>query len=397
MVDRGMSRASRGYLVLEDGSYFSGTLFGGLRSYRALSRSVTLETLGEVVFNTAMCGYEEVLSDPSYHGQIVVMTTSHVGNYGITLQDQESSKVHVAGMAVMELAETPSNWRARKSLDEYLRQHKVAGLFGIDTSAVTKHLRSTGTMRGAIVAVGGRTGFHPGRTIEKIRRHPVMEGLALAQDVSVAKPRLWRRGRLAAWPNLGERRPRIAVLDFGIKWSILRNLSSMGFAPVVVPWRSRAGEILAINPKGIVLSNGPGDPAALIDVIGEIRSILKSKRRAPILGICLGHQLLGLASGGRTYKMKFGHHGVNHPVQDTASRRVWISSHNHGFAVDPDTLASDVRVTFTSLNDGAVEGIESEERRFFSVQFHPESAPGPWEARGIFQRFREMALPYAPS
>lgn len=386
----------KGYLVLEDGSVYPGFLFGdaGLK-----------QSVGEVVFNTAMAGYEEVLTDPSYCGQIVLMTYPHQGNYGITLQDAESDKVHVSGFVVRELCEQPSSWRSRLSLSEYLKKRKVLGIWGVDSRALTLKLRSLGVLRGMIVAAG--RGQAPlDAFIQAVRNHPSMEGLALAGHVSVAQQALWQqnasgngRHKTKEFDHKTEIKPkeRIAVWDFGVKASILRHLSAFGRELMLFPYRATAQEILAIHPAAIVLSNGPGDPAALTDVIGQIRFLLSHGERPWLFGICLGHQLLGLACGVKTYKMKFGHHGVNHPVKDLASGRVWISSHNHGFAVDGETLPADVKATHISLNDGTLEGIFSEERRFMAVQFHPESAPGPWEAQGVFKSFYDRLEQGAPS
>ncbi|MBI2069936.1 MAG: glutamine-hydrolyzing carbamoyl-phosphate synthase small subunit [Elusimicrobia bacterium] len=372
-----------GLLVLEDAGVFQGTLFGAPGAGVAA---------GEVVFNTAMCGYEEVLTDPSYRGQIVVMTSPHQGNYGITLEDAESSRPHLAGFVVGELSEFPSNWRAKISLNDYLKQNKIAGLSGVDTRALTLTIRSSGALRGAIIRAP-KTGLSRAieRAVAAIKAHPAMEGLGLAQEVSVGQASLWNDNALKPFDGHASGRPRAAVWDFGVKWSILRSLEARGFDALVFPYQSTAREILDAKPQGIVLSNGPGDPAALGHAIGEIRRIIDEPRHPPVLGICLGHQLLGLACGGRTYKMKFGHHGVNHPVRDASTGRVWISSHNHGFTVDSQSLPNDVKVTHLSLNDRTVEGLACEDRGFISVQFHPESAPGPWEARGVFGQFKQMA------
>ena len=390
----------KGFLILEDGSCFEGLLFGD---------TTKSESFGEAVFNTAMAGYEEVLTDPSYRGQIVVMTYPHQGNYGITTEDGESGAIHVAGFVVRELTLEPSSWRAKLSLSQALGKAGITGISGVDTRQITLALRRQGAMRGAIFkAVPSLTGKKLERWIAsmvaKVRASATMEGLALADKVSVKSATPFSNSQLttrisasgapgAESSAIGhDSRLRVAVWDFGVKQSILRNLENLGYAVTLFPYQSKADEILSTNPQGIVLSNGPGDPAVLGHAIGEIKALIHKNKKPPILGICLGHQLLGIACGGKTYKMRFGHHGVNHPVKNIQSSRVWISSHNHGFAVAPESLPSGVEPTYTSLNDQTLEGMASRELGFFSVQFHPEAAPGPTEAAGIFKQFaQEMA------
>ncbi|MBI4369987.1 MAG: glutamine-hydrolyzing carbamoyl-phosphate synthase small subunit, partial [Elusimicrobia bacterium] len=393
-----------GVLVLEDGTIYPGYLFGYLGDQQKNLKKFWLGW-GELVFNTAMTGYEEILTDPSYMGQMVVMTTPHVGTYGITLKDQESSKAHLSGFVIRELTEEPSNWRSRLSLNEYLRRQKISGIAGIDTRALTLRLRDKGALRAAIIeksevqipprAATRGPKSEAGKIVEELKKQPLMEGRGLAGRVSVSEPSVWTQKRLMPRFTIPGARPLVAVWDFGAKWNILRELENGGARTVVYPWNATVKDLLTHEPRGIILSNGPGDPSALHSVIDEIRRLLDVPKRPPILGICLGHQLLALACGARTYKMKFGHHGVNHPVKELSSGRTLISSHNHGFAVEPNTIPTDAQVTYISLNDQTIEGFESVSRGLAAAQFHPESSPGPWEAKGLFSHFQQLMKTYA--
>lgn len=352
-------------LVLEDGRCFRGRSFGAPG-----------ERFGEVVFNTGMTGYQEVLSDPSYKGQIVAMTYPLIGNYGVNDHDGESRSLWLEGFVIGELSRTTSNWRATGSLDEYMRDHGVPGIQGVDTRALTRHIREAGAMR----AVVSTEDDDPRSLTERARASPTLEGRDLAKDVTSAESyELNPRGF-----------PRVAVLDFGVKQSILRQLEERGCSLVVLPAGSGVDEILRHSPDGVFLSNGPGDPAPLAYAVETIRRIMELKT-VPIFGICLGHQLMGLALGGATYKLKFGHHGSNHPVKDLATGRIHITAQNHGFCVDETTLdGTSVEKTHVNLYDGTLEGIAHRSLPFFSVQFHPEAGPGPHDGRYLFGRFMDM-------
>jgi carbamoyl-phosphate synthase small subunit len=362
-------------LALEDGSVFAGRGLGA-----------TGETFGEAVFNTGMAGYQEVLTDPSYARQIVVMASPHQGNYGANAEDPESHRVQVAGFAVREAARRASSWRASRTMADDLLQAGVVGIEGIDTRAITLRIRERGAMRCGITTEDTDVASFLGR----VRAADGMAGADLAHGVSTERP--YEAAGLVgpASPGLG-RIFRVAAYDFGLKRSILRLLAAVGCETTVVPAATPAEEILTAGFDGVFLSNGPGDPAATSYGIGAARSLLG---RRPVFGICLGHQLLALALGGRTYKMTFGHRGVNQPVKDLRSGRVEITSHNHGFAVDRDALAGTsfgrVALSHVNLNDGTVEGLRCLDVPAFSVQYHPESAPGPHDSRYLFDEFRAL-------
>jgi len=357
-----MTAASPALLVLEDGTAFAGTAFGALG-----------ERHGEVVFNTSMSGYQEIVTDPSYCGQIVVMTYPLIGNYGANPEDVESGRPWVEGLVVREISPLHSNWRAAESLDSFLARHDVPGISGIDTRALTRHLRSRGAMKGVISSVD----LDAKSLQRKAQDSPGLVGRDLVREVTCAKP------YAPAYP--GEKRHRVAAIDCGMKRSILDCLAAVGCELTVFPAASSAAEILATKPDGIFLSNGPGDPEGVPYVIETVRGLLGKK---PIFGICLGHQMLGLALGGRTYKLKFGHRGANHPVMDQHSGRIDITSQNHGFCVDMNSLdPAAVESTHVNLYDRTNEGMRHRTLPAFSVQYHPEASPGPHDARHLFDDF----------
>ena len=345
-------------------------------SFRGRTLKETGETAGEAVFNTAMTGYQEILTDPSYTGQIVVMTYPLIGNYGVNDEDVESDAVHVKGFVVKEFCRRPSNWRANKSLTEYLNDHKIIAIEGVDTRALTRHLRISGAMKALI----STEDFNPKSLQKKIDDMPSMEGMDFVKDVSTSKKYVWK-------PQ-GTRLYRIAAIDCGIKFNILRILADLGCEVHVFPAKASAKEIMAIKPDGVFLSNGPGDPAVVTYVIDTVKELLG---KTPIFGICLGNQILGLALGGKTYKLKFGHHGANHPVKDFKGNRIAVTSQNHGFCVDMKSLdLNEVEVIHVNLNDQSVEGIRHKRFPAFSIQYHPEAAPGPHDAKYLFNQFIEM-------
>ncbi len=368
------------YLALADGTLFPGRVFGA-----------TGTATGEVVFTTGMTGYQEVLTDPSYCGQLVTMTSPHIGNTGINTEDAESvnGKPQVAGFIVRDRSVTVSNWRSQQSLDEYLAQHGIVAIAEIDTRRLTRHLRDNGSQNGAI-GVGSAE-----ELVERARKAPNMEGLDLVARVTPAAAYSFAESR-AEWntpfgedlPQNGAT-PHVVAIDFGAKRNILRCLVDSGCKVTTVPAATSAKDILAQNPDGIFLSNGPGDPAAVTYAISTIRELVGKK---PIFGICLGHQLLALALGARTYKLKFGHRGLNQPVKDLATGRVEITTQNHGFVVDVESLKGVARTTHLHLNDGTSEGLEAPDLKAFSVQYHPEAAAGPHDALYLFSRFKRLML-----
>jgi len=366
-------------LALEDGTWFKG-----------VSAGAPGHTEGEVVFNTSMSGYQEVLTDPSYAGQIVTMTAPQIGNYGVADTDQESERPQVAGFVMRDPSPVSSNWRAQGTLRDYLTRHHIVAIGDIDTRALTKKLRSAGVMRG-IIATGT---VDPAALIEKTRQIAHMEGSDLVKDVTCKEaydfePSLADAVTEASYgvvPLRRAKRPlRVAAYDYGIKLNILRRLAAHGCQVRVFPASTPAAELLAWKPDGIFLSNGPGDPAAVTYAIDNIKQIANTD--VPTFGICLGHQLMGLALGAKTYKLKFGHRGGNHPVKQLDSGAIEITSQNHGFAVDPDSLPSNVRVTHLNLYDGTVEGLRHTDKPIFSVQYHPEASPGPHDADYLFEEF----------
>jgi carbamoyl-phosphate synthase small subunit len=363
-------------LVLRDGRVFRGQALGAVG-----------QAWGEVIFNTAMQGYQEILTDPSYRGQIVVMTYPMIGNYGLNAEDVESRRPWVNGFVVKEASPYPSNWRGQVSLDAYLRTHGIVGIQGIDTRALTRHLRDQGAQDGIVASVE----TDEERLKEQARALPGLVGRDLVREVTSEAPAPWRQ---SIWdPARGYREPgparvRVVAYDAGIKFNILRQLASVGCDVTVVPATTPAGAVRELEPDGVFLSNGPGDPEAVPYLIDAVRALLG---RVPIFGICLGHQILGLAAGGRTYKLPFGHHGANHPVKDLATGRVEITAQNHGFAVDPASVErAGWATTHVNLNDGTCEGLRHREWPVFSVQYHPEASPGPHDANYLFHRFTEL-------
>ncbi len=387
---------NRALLALADGRVFEGTGFGAAQT-----------ATGEACFNTSMTGYQEVLTDPSYRGQIVAMTYPLIGNYGVNPSDQESKSPHVRGFVIEELCRIPSNWRSTESLDDYLKRWEIPGIQGIDTRALTKHLRTAGAMQ-AVITTDPK--IHAEAAVKLAREAPPMSGSDFVKEVTTESNYRWDPDDLESreWtiPNvcepadrqiptedgnvvrpLPEAKYHIVAYDFGIKHNILRRLRQNGFTVDVVNARTSAEDVLARKPDGIFLSNGPGDPGALDYVHAEIRKLVTEK---PIFAICLGNQILAHAFGGKTFKLKFGHRGGNQPVKDLRSGKVAITSQNHGFAVDGDSLPGNVEVTHLNLNDDTVEGLRHKDYPVFSVQYHPEAAPGPHDAKYFFQEFADL-------
>jgi carbamoyl-phosphate synthase small subunit len=368
---------NKALLVLADGVYFEGVSFGA-----------TGEVIGEVVFNTSMTGYQEILTDPSYKGQIVAMTYTQIGNYGVNEDDIESDGgIKAEGLIVKEACHFPSSWRSELSLSDYLKKHGIIGIQGIDTRALTRHLRDNGAQMGVI----STEETNPEKLLDKVRSHPGINGVDLARYVSAEKPYEWTQ-TIWQWknpvtPRQTESMPTLLVFDFGVKMNILRNLVNVGFKVKVVPANTRFEEALQMNTDGVFLSNGPGDPAAVGYAIQTVKKLIGKK---PILGICMGHQILGLALGGNVYKLKFGHHGGNHPVMDLETRQVEITAQNHNYCVNVKGLSDQVELTHRNLYDGTEEGMKHRELPIYSVQYHPEASPGPNDSTYIFQRFRQI-------
>ncbi len=371
-------------LALEDGRTFACRSFTGPG-----------EASGEVVFNTSMTGYQEVLTDPSYSGQMVIMTYPLIGNYGVNAEDFESSRIQVAAFLIKEYQPYPSNFRSTDTLADYLKRQGILGIEQLDTRAVTRHIRNAGAMRATI----STDELTPASLVKRANAIPKMMGLNLAKAVTTPKPFYWANGKpeylnpegrpldKTIWQQRESKRA-VVAFDFGIKFNILRQLEQAGFELVVVPSSTPAGTIQAMEPDGIFLSNGPGDPEPVTDAIETIRSLLDYR---PIFGICLGHQLLGLALGAKTFKLKFGHRGANQPVKNLRSGKVEITSQNHGFAVDTESLqGNDVEITHINLNDNTLEGFRHRKSPIFSVQYHPEASPGPHDARYLFDEFKEL-------
>jgi carbamoyl-phosphate synthase small subunit len=366
-------------LALADGRIFRGRGFGAIG-----------ETVGEVVFNTAMTGYQEVLTDPSYKGQIVCMTYPEIGSVGVNTDDEESARVYVEGFIVREYVSQPSNWRSEMALGDYLERAGIVGIEGIDTRALVRHIRTAGAQEAVISSIN----FNAADLVAKAKASPGLIGRDLVKEVTNAAGYDWEIGE---WdiedgyrhPSREELKdaPLIVAIDYGIKRNILRRLVASGFRVKVMPAFANADQVLAQNPDGIFLSNGPADPAAVPYASETVRGLLGKK---PIFGICLGHQILGLALGGRTYKLGFGHHGANHPVMDLRTRRVEITSQNHSFAVDAESLEGKADLSHLNLNDKTVEGLRGIGVPFFSVQYHPEASPGPHDSKYLFDRFQRL-------
>ena len=361
-------------LALADGSLFYGTAIGA-----------DGETSGEVVFNTAMTGYQEILTDPSYSRQIVTLTYPHIGNTGVNEEDVESDRVQAAGLIIRDLPLTTSNWRSKGSLDDYLRSNNIVGIADIDTRRLTRILRDKGSQNGAIVAGAGATAE---RALELAKAFPGLKGMDLAKEVTSEKVWNWTQSEWTLDAGYGERgdaRFKVVAYDYGVKFNILRMLAARGCDITVVPAQTPASEVLAMNPDGVFLSNGPGDPEPCDYAIKAIQEVLETE--IPVFGICLGHQLLALASGAKSMKMGHGHHGANHPVQNLADGTVMITSQNHGFAVDENSLPETLKATHKSLFDGTLQGIRRTDKAAFSFQGHPEASPGPHDVAPLFDEF----------
>jgi carbamoyl-phosphate synthase small subunit len=373
-------------LALEDGTVYTGTSIGAAG-----------EVDGEVCFNTSMTGYQEILTDPSYRGQIVTMTYPEIGNYGTNLDDRESARPQLAGFVVRQRSRVASNFRSSATLENYLARHGVVGIAGIDTRALVRRIRERGAMKGVL----STTDLDDASLIEKAKKSPGLVGRDLVREVMPAQPRDWNErlhqlarmegpapiGEANAHAKPGDCNAHVVAIDYGMKWNIARHLAEMGCRVTVVPGTATADEIMALKPDGVFLSNGPGDPEPLDYAIDTIQGVLG---KTPVFGICLGHQLLSLACGAKTFKLKFGHRGANQPVMNHETGRVEITSQNHGFAVSPDALPADLEVTHTNLNDSTIEGVRHRRLPAFSVQYHPEASAGPHDSGYLFARFREL-------
>lgn len=372
---------TKALLALEDGKIFEGRSFTG-----------HCESTGEVVFNTSMSGYQEILTDPSYCGQMVTMTYPLIGNYGINDEDVESNRIQVEALLVKEYQEYPSNWRSQMTLGDYLKASDIPGIEGIDTRALTRHIRLQGAMKAAISTID----LDPDSLVERARQAPDMIGRDLVKEVTTSDPMFWKDGRPVPldggidkfqWPER-DRLYRVVAMDYGVKFNILRSLEKRGCTILLMPASTESKAIDRLDPDGLFLSNGPGDPAAVTYAVDAIRNQIG---KLPVFGICLGHQLMGLALGGKTFKLKFGHRGGNQPVKDLSTGKVEITSQNHGFCVDMESLKDqDVELTHINLNDNTLEGLKHRKHPLFSVQYHPEASPGPRDASYLFDRFVEM-------
>jgi len=363
-------------LATEDGEIFEGFSFGSED-----------ESSGEVVFNTSMTGYQEIITDPSYNGQIVVMTYPEIGNYGINSEDMESARPFIKGLVVKEYWPIPSNWRSEESLSSYMKKHNVSGIYGIDTRKLTKKIRTKGTQKSII----STKDFSKESLLKKIRKSPGIVGQDLVTEVSCKKSYVWTDNKDSK-PVKGksdevQANYKVVAYDFGIKTNIVRQLTALGCEFTIIPSKTKPEEVLAINPDGIFLSNGPGDPQGIEYAVENVKALIGKR---PMFGICLGHQIIGLALGGRTYKLKFGHRGGNQPVKNLENGRVEVTAQNHSFAVDPDSLDQNIEITHINLNDQTVEGLKHKSLSLMSVQYHPESSPGPHDSSYLFDNFVDL-------